>query len=349
MKKITQYCTYWPTNIGNAFIDLGSIQSLKAAALDSSIYSVSGFPRILFEDRFRSISNKILEMAIRSPLTKFSKLLGPYITTRVEREILKKGTYTKKNKSLENCFNLGRFMKSDFAIFSGVILDDFFIKLFNSTIFDLKKKNVKIIFNSAGGSAYSKNEVSIVRKFLKKIRPYGLISRDETAFKNYQDLAEHSYDGIDCAFFINDYFTPPKLELPEYVILNFDKQPEPKLNISNKLIIRTHHRTSSCMSTRKIPRSHFTKPNTLISDLPDDYLVLYSNTAATFSDRVHACVATLSFGQPARLFFRTKRALLFNKVGVNTIDNRLTYPSTVKIEKEKEKQVNFLSDLLSDA
>lgn len=38
----------WPTNIGNSFVNLGSIQSLRMAAPNSVINFVGGFPRWLF-------------------------------------------------------------------------------------------------------------------------------------------------------------------------------------------------------------------------------------------------------------------------------------------------------------
>ena len=92
-----------------------------------------------------------------------------------------------------------------------------------------EKKKVRIIINGGGGSNYSDEEVSEFRKFLKKIKPYAFVSRDEHSFENYNDLAEYSLNGIGCAFFIDDYFTPAKLELPKYVIVNFDNHPEPEL------------------------------------------------------------------------------------------------------------------------
>ena len=349
MIKITFFNTYWPTNIGNAFIDLGSIQSIKVAAPDSSIYTVSGYPRILFERKLRSQMEKMLEKVYKNRAIK--KLNRR--TTYIKSKILKRNQILKEpNNSLENCFDLGRTVKSDYATFSGMILYDSFIKRYKSIILDLKKKNVRIIFNGVGGPSYSEGEIVRVRKFLKEISPYAFVSRDEKAFECYQDLAEYSYDGIDCGFFVNDYFTPPKLDLPEYVILNFDKLREPKFNITDKIVIRTHHWYSE--EYGKIPRRYFTMPNTLISDSPDDYLALYSNTSAIFSDRVHACVVTLSYGRPAELFVGDdaevlNRMSLFKRIGADSITNRLTYPDTERIEREKEKQVRFLYEILTHA
>lgn len=344
--KIAFFNTYWPSNIGNAFIDLGSMQSIKAAMPNSSIYTVSCYPRILFERKLRTSLEKIAEKAHKNQAIKKLNREAMYIKIK----ILKRNWILKEpNSRIENGFDLGRVVKSDYAIFSGMILYDNFIKRHKSTFLALKRKNVKIIFNGVGGPYYSEDEIVMARKFLKEIGLYAFVSRDEKAFKCYQDLAEHSHEGIDCAFFINDYYTPPELEIPEYVIFNFDELPEPKINITDKLVIRTHHYSSEIYTT---PKRYFTMPNTLISDSPDDYLALYSNASATFSDRAHACVVTLSFGHPSKLFVGgdaeiLNRMLLFKKIGASTIASRLTYPDTGKIEKEKEKHVRFLSEILA--
>jgi len=323
-----------------------------AAAPSSSIHTISGFSRLLFERRSRSRMDKMLEIfkTLRNRLIKNQPIKT---LIRINNKIPKLDLILEKdNTRLQNCFDLGRAIKSDFAVFSGMVLYDYFIKQHKSTIMELKKKNVKIIFNGVGGAYYGENEIFRIRKFLKESSPYAFISRDEKTFESYHDLAEHSYNGIGCAFFINDYFAPIKMDLPEYVILNFDKMSEPKLNIINKLVIRMHHWSPYYKGFRNIPKRYFTQPNTLISDSPDDYLALYSNTSTTFSDRVHACVATLSFGRPCRLFIgedAVTRAALFKKVGANTIGSRITYPNTEMIDKEKEKQVRFLSDILAHA
>lgn len=340
MIKIAFFNTSWPTNIGNAFIDLGSIQLVKAAMPECIIHTFSGYPRILFRSKLRNplmISKVFESQAIKT-------------VNRMMIKILKRDRILKEpDNRVVNYFDLRSTVKSDYAVFSGMILWEKFIKLYKSTFLTLRKKNVKIIFNGVGGPYYSEDEIVKIRRFLKEIGLYAFVSRDEKAFKCYQDLAEHSHDGIDCGFFINDYYAPPELEIPEYVILNFDRLPIPRLKIVDKLVIYTHHFSSEIYPS---PKRYFTTPNAFISDSPDDYLALYSNTSATFSDRVHACVVTLSFGHPSKLFVGSdaeilNRMLLFKKIDAKNIVNRLTYPDTRKIEKEKEKQVRFLSEIFA--
>jgi len=61
---------------------------------------------------------------------------------------------------------------------------------------------------------------------------------------------------------------------------------------------------------------------------------------------VHACVATLAYGNPAQLYSTTPRSLLFDRVGLPDIRDKVVYPDLKRLNKEKEKQVEFLSSIL---
>ena len=245
------------------------------------------------------------------------------------------------NENVKNVLDMISTIKADYVVFSGAILTIGFFNMFETIFNNLKKRDTKIIFYGCGGSNYSNLEVEYVRKKIEEIKPYALITRDSVAFRCYKDLAEHSFNGIDCAFFINDYFTPAKLEMPKYCVFTFDRQPEPEIEVKDRLIVRTHH-SHYCDP----PKSYFEKQNTLISNLPEDYLNLYANAEAVYSDRVHACVVALSYGTPCKLYHKTPRALLFDRIGASGIEKELTYPDTNRIEREKKKQIKFLSDVL---
>ena len=307
----------WPNNIGNAFIDLGSMYTIKKALKGSNVVLSSSFPKCFLSKGALSEPVRILDGSI------------------IDRT--------------SNVFDVREAIKADYVVFSGALLNEKWLKICCFLEKLLKTNNdIKIIINGGGGSSYTEREIEIVRDYLNKINLYAFISRDEKAFKIYKGIAEHSFNGIDCAFFVNDYFNPPNLDLPSYITLTFDKIREPKLNNEKRTIIRTHHWCwSESGFLKKVHyKGSFNKKNTLISDLPQDYLTIYSNTEKTYSDRVHACVPTLAFGKPAKLYTDSLRALLFDKVNAGSIKNQLTYPDTKKIEKEKERQIRFLSEIL---
>ena len=341
-KGITYFWTF-PHNFGNYFIDFGSIQSLKEAAPDYTINQVGGLSRILFEERYYYGDKKKILKWFQTNIIK--SILGEKASNNIKSKICSQNLDIDEidfNKIYKNFLDIGLYINSDFAVISGCILDKYIIQSFGSTLLNLKEKGIKIIINGGGGSTYDKKMILKIRNLLNKIKPYAFISRDEMAFKNYQDLAQYSHDGIDCGFFVNDYFTPAKLEIPPYNVFTFDSQPDPKIDLNdNNLVVRTSH-----SPFWDIPKKCFDKPNTVFTNLAEDYLNLYANAEAVYTDRVHACVAALSYGTPCRLYNETPRAQLFEKVGGEEIGKRLIHPDTNKIENEKSRQIKFLSDVL---
>jgi len=290
--KILYYGGCWPTNIGNAFIDYGSIHTIKTAVPEGTVHFASELPRWLFKD-----------------------------------------------KSVD----LAELMEVDFVVVSGMNLCDEFLRNEGPVIKKLFDRGAKIIFNGCGGATYRKEEIKDFRKFFEEIKICGFISRDGVAFENYKDCAPLSYDGIDCAFFLNEAFRPASLKIEDYVVYNFDSMREPRIE-SNKKVIRTHH--SIGKSGRSIKYS--IKQDALISDIPDDYLNLYAHAQAVYSDRVHACIAALSFGNLARLYSTTPRAYLFERVGAGEIREKLVKLDGERIQSEKNKQIDFLRRIFAE-
>ncbi len=298
----------WSTNIGNAFIDLGSMAIMQKATINANIHLASTLPNWVFSI-FRSRNN---------------------------------------------LFNLQNYAQIDYIVISGAVLSEQWFKLQGDTLSKLNKKGVKLIINGGGmvEGADSEDEIEKTRKCIKEINPYIFVSRDKKTFESFEDLCDLSYDGIDCGFFVNEAYTPLKMDMPEFVTLNFDKSPAENIpNIDkDKLLIRMHHsfwHNFSIYNYIRMLKNYYYIKNTLISDIPSDYLNLYANTSVTYSDRVHACVATISYGKPARLFSNSKRAILFNKIGAHEITEKVVFPNIEKINKEKGKQINFLSNILS--
>jgi hypothetical protein len=307
-----------PTNIGNAFIDFGIQYLIKETMPNSEIYFTSNAPNSIY---------------------------SRYGNSKMEK----------------NFVNLSGIIKADYYVFGGSMLElEWFMSHFRLFQDLVKNKSKIIMLGVGGGDTYPDNEIEAVRGYLKKLNIFIMVSRDKKAFENYRDLAEYSYDGIDCAFFLNDIFTTAKLDLPEYVVFTFDKMTEPNLQIKEK-IIRAHHASWKFSPNQLFSRWDFKmfvwniihhqtnliKKNDMISDLPDDYLNLYGNCKATYSDRIHACVATLAFGNPARLYSKSERSLLFDRVELSSIRGTLVSLDRGKIEKEKKKQIDFLREIFT--
>ena len=85
-----------------------------------------------------------------------------------------------------------------------------------------------------------------------------------------------------------------------------------------------------------------------MSDCINDYLFLYANAKEVHTDRVHACVAALAYGNPAKLYYRTRRAYLFRKVVDGDIMSNLVTANLNKLNKEKKKMILRLKEVVED-
>ena len=312
----------WITNIGNAFLDFGSMQSIKEACPNADIHVTSVLNRWVSHHVNKGVSGRLLN----------------------------------KSVNIQNVFNLQDHGKVDYITQSGAFLGRHWFDLHGNILMKLKEKGIKLIINGGGmtDTTYCDEEIEKTRDYLKKINPCIFISRDELSFKCFQDLAEHSYNGIDCAFFLSDFYEPIRMDLPPYIVLNFDKRIEPDLNELNldgtPYVIRSHHSFWHNFGLKEYPdmkANYYGKENILISEIPQDYLNVYGNSSATFSDRVHACVATVSYGGCARLYSNSPRSLLFDRIGANGITKKLVQLDLRTLRKEKEQQANFLSEIIN--
>lgn len=107
--------------------------------------------------------------------------------------------------------------------------------------------------------------------------------------------------------------------------------------LNGRMIIRPEHRTNPHM-TYKI----YQHPNAVCSDEPWTYFTVYANAALTLADRVHACVATLAYGNPAMLFTPSPRAALFERVGCGDIRSRPVCVDPAWLDEERARLVAWL-------
>jgi len=120
---------------------------------------------------------------------------------------------------------------ADYVVLSGSLLTYSFPSLWQQSFKVLKERGTRIVLLGVGQFDYSERETSLCREFLRQYPPYVFVSRDSVTFRNFKDFAEHSYDGIDNAYFLPLAYPGVPLDYPPYVVLNFDKGPEPACNM----------------------------------------------------------------------------------------------------------------------
>jgi len=287
--SIATYVGSWPQNIGNAFFDLGAEALLRRAFPSARITRTGGAVHWMFNNS---------RIGQRNPVRTY---LGRYFQSKFQRN--------------GNSLELGEIIKTDLLVFAGMSMCQEFAQNNGPTLLAASRNGVPILGVGTGASRYSKDDVSAFVDLCLKIPKLSLITRDEPSYQLVKDYLPNVHRGIDCAFFLPWYFKPLSLIESDFVMSTFDFRSEPKW-VTEMNPIRAHHDLWGHLPKRYVNREH-----TVISDIPEDYLNLYANCRVTYSDRVHACVAALSYGNRAQLFAETPRSALFEQVGLSEIGN----------------------------
>lgn len=323
MKTICYYGHDWAGNIGNAFIDYSIKYCIRAALGDANypIIEASNIPAYL---KYNFAKRKPFDMF------GFSK------TSHVD-------------------FDLRTMMMPDVVVMGAALLDVFWSKIHIGLLDWLRTTKTKvIILGGGGGNNYSADEIRYVKEAWRGIDVIAYIARDEKAYNNFKDLSENRYLGIDNAFFLADCFSPARLNTrgKKLGVKTFDVKTDRDVQFPDDyMVITLRHRLMDVDSIKFASRHGMNTfsivgETDLISDFPDDYLHIYGNAAQTHSDRVHACVATLSFGGAARYYDNSDRSWLFERVQCGDIRNELVTLNQAFIKEEKDKQIKYLTSIL---
>ncbi len=314
MKKTILYCGYgWSGNIGNAFIDYGIRYLLnKIFPKDEIVYASNSAG--LFKHKYTN--GKIYNL------------------------------FSKKQKT---SFDIRNVIKADYYVLGGALLNKNWFDI-NSVFINYLVNTQKSVFliGTSGGNDYGKEQVNYVKNILNKLNLKIFVSRDNETYEYYSECAKYTYNGIDNAFFLNNVFKPAKLNIDDYIISTFDHRKEPdEILKKHHNIFRLYHSSWNLGRLELIlqkPKEilQLMSNNDMISDFPDDYLNLYANCNITYSDRVHACIATLIFGNKARYYQDSPRSLLFERIGLKDIKNKIVQLNLDYIEREKKEEIDYL-------
>jgi len=313
--KIGLYVGSWPQNIGNAFFDFGLTAIIKQAFPAAEIYYTGGAVHWMF--------NNVEEL--------------------VQKNLLHKKRQTVKYS--QNSFEIAQYANVDIVSVPGMCLTKEFVDNNGKTFLALAERKIPVIFVGAGGGDYNAEEANYFKTFLDKFYKYGIITRDNRTFDLFKEAGiENIKKGIDCAFFLPDNYTPPSLCLQSYNIENFDMtEVKPEINHEANVVLKTHHECWGQLNPKYVKEE-----NTLISDIPYDYLTLYGNVNTTYSDRVHACIATLAYGNKARLYSETPRASLFEQLNAQSVLSEVTSLDMNLLKTKKEEQINNAKTMIEE-
>ncbi|MGJ1537741.1 polysaccharide pyruvyl transferase family protein [Sphingobacterium multivorum] len=335
MKNIGVFTSVYFNNIGNAFIDFGAIATIEAALpTGAQLIRLSQYPN------FASAMAKGM-------MLKENKL---FHALWVKGKKVFSNLHDRSYKLIDSkaVFNVAEIARLDFLVVPGCVLTVPFFSLYFDLLMRIKSKGTKIVFLGASGNYYSENEINSVVEFLKRLEPAALMFRDPKAFELYKHLSHTSYNGIDNAFFVNRLKLPKvDTHMDPFVVLNFDDPRNFHLNeeFSKKFknIIKTNHKPFDL----KYAKSYIDK-GFMVSDTPLDYLFLYSNASEVHSDRVHACIPTLSYGNKCKIYSDSPRVQLFTNVGLSSvISEQVTDLNPILLKEKQDSQIEILNSIIA--
>ncbi|UOR08464.1 polysaccharide pyruvyl transferase family protein [Qipengyuania flava] len=212
---------------------------------------------------------------------------------------------------------------------AGCVLNEKLIRLVEK-IESLPKKP-KVLLLGAGGYRYEKREVASVRNILERLRPFALIARDSESLEHYGDLFDYAERGLDCAYWVADAIPAVQSER-SFTVRTFNRMVDP--GRSGGVVMRCEHlplRLSIEPRSRSIIRNLYRvlRPGVrrqdieaFYSDNVAEYLALYSAANEVHTDMVHATVASLSYGTPVQMYYRSGRQGVLTSVVGEEVFNR---------------------------
>ena len=335
--KIGLFTSVSFNNIGNAFIDLGAEETIKAAVPECEIIKLSMFANFA------------------ASLGKFFVLRENSLVRWAWRHVMQYKERTLHDNTYRAVSTLDvlcpmKIAKFDYLIIPGCVLTVAFFKIYGKLLEEKKRQGCKLIFLGASGNYYTEKEISAVKEWLIKLEPEAIMFRDSVASAHYSDCSKNVFNGIDNVFFVNRLKIPfTETTMDPYAVINLEMPKHQKeiASLKNRIkgrnIIYTNHKPYPLKRV-----SDNIKNNIICSDYPLDYLFVYKHVKETYSDRVHACIPTLSFGNKAQLFSDSPRIALFENVGLD-ISSMKKEPISINMEmlnKRQEEQISFLKSVL---
>lgn len=325
-------CTSMMYNIGNIFIDFGALESLKESTDDDTVIGrADGSPSYMD--------------TLGGPLKTLSRPVWRFFGNQIDKNTLDKFYHRFVGPS--DRFSMLKSLDPEYFVFPGCLLTVPFFRQYEEYMEKLSDSGTKIIFLGAGSNSYSEFETEYIQNVLKRIEPYGFISRDKLAYDKYGHLAEHSLEGIDNAFFVDRLnLDDVRLDLSEYSVLTFDKygSKSTERQVQSRLDTRTITTSHTPLPEKRSFRSKKPESGDFVSTSANDYLLLYANADQVHADRVHACVPALAYDNECRLYKEQLRSGIFENVTDGNITSELCSPQG--LEERRQDQVQFLSEIL---
>lgn len=347
--NVLVYGGNWVTNIGNAFLDYGTMGFISKVLPNANIIISSKFPQQVLYGQNKRNAALFSKIPSKGPKNFAKQLISSFVQRNTGANPSNASSLLKVSGFLEGI---------DFIFINGTCLCPAFLQSHYDVLRAASSSGTKIVISGGGmGELTYKNtkRIEAARNLLRNINPFAVITRDKDSWDMFGDIGMHSYDGIDSAWFLSEKFKPYGFTNKKYIALNFDNKREP-LDDWEGEVVRLHHDCWNYGQERRLINSfkrnnlfteNLRRNNVFLSDVPDDFLNIYANAHETHSTRVHACVASLIYGTPARFYDDSPRVGLFERVGIVDLTKKLyEIKDNSMLNGLKKAQVTFLKSVI---
>lgn len=336
--KITLADGFIASNIGNAFYNLSLYECLLANFSEHSIDRVSdlslNYDDSSNENHYNIIENIDTNLVIfTGPIFSekfsyhYSKTFKIFEKRGIDIGFISTGGFTYSNKEVNSCTE---FLQS---------INFRFIITRDDLCFNIYSRRLKNVYQGICSGwllplYFSYNNLKIDNPFYT----FCFDSIVEPKFYNFKTDESFStkYLPLSNTFLSNRRSFSLAGKASYYLYNRYFGHKLPNI-INNHKIIRPTH----TMLSRPIDFV-FSKTNSFFSELATDYIKLYSNTSLTLTDRVHAALCTACYGKPFRLLTKSKRSLLFEPLGLKSINANV---NTINMQLLAEKQNSFITKI----
>lgn len=326
---------------------------MRTIAIESSTHNNTG-DAIYQENLYVILTNSF-------PSIRFVRFEGP----------MTRGFQPKYRCFGQNAFSAAHHQTADMYILSGPIINQFRKDGHYSNLLQfLKRRKTPYIMLSVCG--WDQECISLINDY----PPLLALTRDRVTYDALKGLNCPVVESVCAAYFSKYNNTFARFDAVynfNYITMSFYKTPEPTLKnlktncrgdsivavnyemnkispLGSKLsrhlsfltsakseidgfkIIRTHHDISN-----SFPWIIYSKPNSFASYSPSGYLALYHATKLTISDRIHACLPTLAFGNPVIYPASSERDGVFFDKGLCRRSGNLITINEAALEEEYSK------------
>ena len=341
MKTIVTVNGWWSTNIGNSFFQIGAEYLLKRALPDYQILPISDLPGYWNVLEGNPKNSYIPVADVEADYVVFHGPLFRKEFDRISLEVLKK---------------LHKRGVKIIILAAGMMhYDEQSVKYYEEWMSEipihLLTSRDSFTFNKVHKFANEALDAVDIAFFIKDAYPAPKLDVEEYVAFNFDQVPEpkiifgNGKINVDETtsislefneFWWNTYWKRKWVPFAEGVI-GYNRRPKQNKKIGKYNIIRTDHRFNPYHVNKVYSGEH-----TFASDTPYGYLTIYRNAYATFTNRVHATVATLAYGNKAMLFSKSPRAKLLERAGVTEVKQNLVSLDLNHIEIEKQKIVDFI-------